>query len=44
MNHDRQDLIRLFNACFAGDYNTVLVGGGAEPEYLPGMLHTRSTA
>ncbi|MBL4833276.1 MAG: elongation factor P hydroxylase [Pseudomonas sp.] len=35
MNHDCQDLIRLFNACFAGDYNTVLVGGGAEPEYLP---------
>lgn len=35
MNHDCQDLIRLFNACFAGDYNTILVGGAAEPEYLP---------
>jgi hypothetical protein len=35
MTHDCQDLIRLFEACFARDYNTVLVGGGAEPEYLP---------
>lgn len=35
MNHDCQDLIRLFETCFARDYNTILVGGGAEPEYLP---------
>lgn len=35
MNHDCQDLIRIFNACFSGDYNTVLLGGAAEPEYLP---------
>lgn len=35
MNHDCQDLIRLFDASFCGDYNTVLVGGAAEPEYLP---------
>ncbi|MEH6670751.1 elongation factor P hydroxylase [Halopseudomonas sp.] len=35
MKHDCQDLIRLFNACFSGDYNTVLLGGAAEPEYLP---------
>ncbi|GGC89689.1 elongation factor P hydroxylase [Halopseudomonas salina] len=39
MTHDCQDLIRLFNACFSGDYNTVLVGGSAEPEYLPADEH-----
>jgi elongation factor P hydroxylase len=35
MTHDCQDLIRLFEACFASDYNTILVGGAAEPEYVP---------
>lgn len=35
MPHDCQDLIDLFSACFALDYNTCLVGGGQEPEYLP---------
>lgn len=35
MPHDCQDLIRLFADCFAVDYNTCLVAGGQEPEYLP---------
>ena len=35
MTHDCQDLISLFAACFAADFNTRLVGGGAEPIYLP---------
>lgn len=35
MKHQSQDLIRLFETCFACDYNTILVGGGDEPEYLP---------
>lgn len=35
MRHDHQDLIRLFAECFAVDYNTRLVAGGQEPEYLP---------
>lgn len=35
MTHDYQDLIRLFADCFAVDYNTCLVAGGQEPEYLP---------
>ncbi|WP_028387963.1 elongation factor P hydroxylase [Legionella fairfieldensis] len=30
-----QDLITLFNNCFALDYNTRLVKGGTEPLYLP---------
>tara|TARA_R110001592_G_scaffold108031_3_gene302236 strand:- start:12245 stop:12799 length:555 start_codon:yes stop_codon:yes gene_type:complete len=42
MNHDCQDLIRLFEGCFARDYNTLLVGGGVEPEYLPAdATHTQ---
>lgn len=35
MTHDSQDLIRLFARCFAASHNTRLVGGGAEPIYLP---------
>lgn len=35
MTHDCQDLIRLFAQCFKADFNTVLVAGGSEPEYLP---------
>ncbi|PRB81956.1 elongation factor P hydroxylase [Pseudomonas sp. MYb185] len=35
MKHDCQDLIRLFAGCFAAQYNTRLVGGAAEPIYLP---------
>jgi len=30
-----QDLIAIFNDCFAGPYNTRLVKGGDEPIYLP---------
>lgn len=33
--HNPEDLIRLFNATFAGVENTVLVRGGEEPLYLP---------
>ncbi|WP_211197972.1 elongation factor P hydroxylase [Permianibacter fluminis] len=32
---DAAALIAVFNACFAESERTVLVGGGAEPEYLP---------
>lgn len=35
MTHDSQDLIRLFEHCFAASHNTRLVGGAAEPVYLP---------
>ncbi len=33
--HQYQDLISIFNACFAEEYNTQLVKGGDEPIYLP---------
>ena len=33
--HQYQDLITIFNACFAEKYNTRLVKGGDEPIYLP---------
>lgn len=33
--HRYQDLITIFNACFAEMYNTRLVKGGEEPIYLP---------
>ncbi|SDU01683.1 elongation factor P hydroxylase [Halopseudomonas salegens] len=35
MTHDFADLIRLFADCFAETYQTVLVAGDGEPEYLP---------
>ncbi|MFN3578934.1 MAG: elongation factor P hydroxylase [Pseudomonas sp.] len=35
MKHDCADLISLFAECFAADYQTCLVGGGLEPEYVP---------
>jgi elongation factor P hydroxylase len=35
VSHNYKDLIILFNHCFAGDYNTRLLRGGNEPEYLP---------
>ncbi|TGN41416.1 elongation factor P hydroxylase [Marinobacter confluentis] len=35
MTHDPNDLIMLFNDLFREPYRTVLVKGGAEPEYLP---------
>lgn len=35
MKHDSQDLIQLFANCFAMPYNTRLMGGAAEPVYLP---------
>lgn len=33
--HQYQDLISIFNDCFASEYNTQLVKGGDEPIYLP---------
>lgn len=33
--HHYQDLINLFDICFADEYNTKLVKGGDEPIYLP---------
>lgn len=33
--HHYQDLITIFNQCFASKYNTKLVKGGEEPVYLP---------
>lgn len=35
MQHDANDLIRLFNATFAETENTLLVRGADEPLYLP---------
>lgn len=35
MQHDPDDLIRLFNATFEATENTVLVRGDGEPLYLP---------
>lgn len=35
MNHDYQDLIKIFNDTFSASYNTQLELGGDEPIYLP---------
>ena len=35
MNHDCKDLACLFENCFISDFNTVLVPGAVETEYLP---------
>ena len=35
MNYDCNDLVSLFEGCFAADFSTVLVAGAEEPEYLP---------
>lgn len=37
--HHYQDLINLFNQCFAQEYNTQLVKGEDEPVYLPADEH-----
>jgi len=37
--HQYQDLITIFNDCFAENYNTKLVKGGDEPLYLPANEH-----
>lgn len=36
--HDYQDLIRIFDGCFAESYNTRLERGGDYPIYLPAFL------
>ena len=33
--HSYQDLIKIFDDCFASQYNTRLIKGGDEPVYLP---------
>ncbi len=33
--HDCADLVTLFNRSLGAEFNTRLVGGGSEPEYLP---------
>lgn len=35
MDFDAQVLERLFRSCFEVEYQTVLIGGGAEPLYVP---------
>lgn len=35
MKLDREDLERVFRDCFLVDYQTILIGGGHEPLYLP---------
>lgn len=35
MTHELDDIIRIFNQCFAEEYNTRLEKGGDEPIYLP---------
>lgn len=37
--HHISDLIELFNGLFQARYNTVLVAGDGEPEYLPAGSH-----
>ncbi len=39
MNHDYQDLIRIFNETFYHSFNTKLELGGDEPIYLPADDH-----
>ena len=42
MNIEPRDVERLFRDCFLVDYNTVLIGGGDEPLYLPSADLERS--
>ena len=35
MDFDARELERLFGACFESEYQTVLIGGGTEPLYIP---------
>lgn len=35
MEHRLEDIIAIFNRCFAREYNTRLVKGGEEPLYVP---------
>ena len=35
MEHQLEDIIRIFNQCFEQEYNTRLVKGGEEPIYIP---------
>ncbi len=38
--HHYQDLITIFNQCFATTYNTLLKKGGDEPVYIPSGPHS----
>ncbi len=42
MNIEPRDLEHVFRDCFLVDYNTVLIGGGDEPLYLPSVDLARS--
>lgn len=33
--HESRDLVALYDQCFREAFNTVLIGGGEEPVYLP---------
>lgn len=35
LRHDCHDLVAVFSASIGNEYSTVLVGGAAEPEYVP---------
>ena len=37
-NHKTEDIIRIFDECFATEYNTRLEKGGDYPIYLPAFL------
>lgn len=37
-NHKIEDIIRIFNQCFANEYNTRLERGGNYPIYLPEFM------
>lgn len=37
--HHYQQMIDIFNSCFAGEYNTRLIKGDDEPIYLPADAH-----
>lgn len=40
-NHACADLVSLFEQCFRAEFNTRLVAGGREPEYLPANANAK---
>ena len=42
--HHYEDLIRIFNDCFAVEYNTLLIKGDEEPIYLPSTHYSPHNA
>lgn len=43
-DHDYEDLIRIFDACFVENYNTRLERGGDYPIYLPAFIDEGNVA